>query len=108
MTNLLEVFLCSLFPFYFCLWLCLQVADSSPAKQFLFKRSLQTAHRRRMLVEAGKPVGHALELQHRLLDQVGNAALVSYPGHVKTPAECSLIGHPSLLSTAKSTAARSP
>lgn len=47
-----------------------QVAESSPAKQFLFKRSLQTAHRRRMLVEAEKPVGHALALQHRLLDKV--------------------------------------
>lgn len=52
--------------------MAVQVAESSPAKQFLFKRSLQTAHRRRMLVEAGKPVGHALELQHRLLDQVSS------------------------------------
>lgn len=48
----------------------MQVAESSPAKQFLFKRSLQTAHRRRMLVEAEKPIGRALDLQHRLLDKV--------------------------------------
>ena len=47
-----------------------KVAESSPAKQYLFKRSLQTAHRRRKHIEAGEPVGAALELQHRLLDQV--------------------------------------
>ncbi|CAM9772919.1 unnamed protein product [Ectocarpus fasciculatus] len=46
-----------------------KVAESSPAKQYLFKRSLQTAHRRRKHIEAGEPVGAALELQHRLLDQ---------------------------------------
>ncbi|CAM9535211.1 unnamed protein product [Ectocarpus sp. 6 AP-2014] len=46
-----------------------KVAESSPAKQYLFKRSLQMAHRRRKHIEAGEPVGAALELQHRLLDQ---------------------------------------
>eukprot|EP00752_Nemacystus_decipiens_P006021 g5438.t1 len=46
-----------------------KVAESSPTKQFLFKRALQAAHRRRMLVDAGKPVGYTLELQHRLLDK---------------------------------------
>lgn len=63
------MFFFSLF-FFFLLSVGLQVAESSPVKQFLFKRSLQTAHRRRMLVEAEKPVGPALELQHRLLDKV--------------------------------------
>lgn len=52
--------------------LLVQVADSSTTKQFLFKRSLQVAHRRRKLVEEGKLVGPALELQYRLLDKVGN------------------------------------
>ncbi|CAB1103401.1 unnamed protein product [Ectocarpus sp. CCAP 1310/34] len=46
-----------------------KVAESSPTKQYLFKRALQTAHRRRKHIEAGEPVGAALELQHRLLDQ---------------------------------------
>lgn len=48
----------------------LQVAESSPTKQFLFKRALRTAHHRRMHIEEGKPVGAALEMEHRLLDQV--------------------------------------
>lgn len=47
-----------------------QVADSSTTKQYLFKRSLQVAHRRRKLLEEGKVVGPALELQYRLLDKV--------------------------------------
>lgn len=47
-----------------------QVADSSTTKQYLFKRSLQVAHRRRKLLEEGKAVGPALELQYRLLDKV--------------------------------------
>ena len=54
------------------LGILLQVADSSTTKQFLFKRSLQVAHRRRKLVEEGKLVGPALELQYRLLDKVGS------------------------------------
>lgn len=58
------------FPLCLCGYLSMQVAESSPAKQFLFKRSLQTAQRRRMLVEAEKPIGRALDLQHRLLDKV--------------------------------------
>lgn len=73
-----------------------KVADSSTTKQYLFKRSLQVAHRRRKLLEEGKAVGPALELQYRLLDKAilqtirdrfGGKLKVSFVGGAATSME---------------------
>ncbi|CAM9735853.1 unnamed protein product [Chrysoparadoxa australica] len=73
-----------------------KVSSASAAQQFLFKRSLQIAHRRRMHLESDQPVGAVLAMEHKLLDKLvlskvrdrfGGNLKVSFVGGAASPLE---------------------
>ncbi|CAM9505827.1 unnamed protein product, partial [Discosporangium mesarthrocarpum] len=73
-----------------------KVAESSPIRQYLFHKTLQVAHHRRVHQEKGQEVGAITELQHSVLDKVvlgkirerfGGSLRVSFVGGAATPLE---------------------